>query len=930
VQLPIRTPLFDADGNLTRPWIVYLQSLNRTAENAVVGAPKNPTSVSAAEVVSERYKDQNALVYTPIVVTVTLPENSGAEWITVWATNYAGDGWDWIGKWWVGDTIRFHRIVPAAGASWKVKCVTGHSRAENPPETAVQSAPFSIAPIANAVAAGITNASLGPLTYSQSSDGSVTWGLEYVRWTLPSPAQDPNAWSSVLTVQKVDAAGNPAPDYEGAERPVVEDARMGQTVEYPIAYWTIPPADSQYRTFRFRLYLFSRNETRVLQTTCWSGADHADVVPAAQGPVLPALPSSVSASEDVSGRTKDDNALVYTPITVNVTLPAGHNALWVIVWATNYAGDGWDWIGKWYVGETVKFTRIVPAAGASWKVKVATGNYVGEHSPEQAVQSASFAIAPISNASAYGITSASLGTVGYGTGYQGTGTTKWWGIDHVRYTLPSAAADPTFWHSILTVQKVDVSGTPASDQEGVERPVIEHTGAGASIDFPILYWTIPVPGSAFRYFRFRLYSVSRNGNRVLQTTCWSGASYAQVEVPQPPDKGYLDLSAVDPATVGNGLVVSAGKLAVNAGSSIDFSAGQVVVKLGSIQSTHLAAGSLGDLSKYASDKRPVVVTYGLPVLPSSDYPNGALIFNTADGKLYRNNGGTWTKGTDPQDLIAGTIAAGVVYAGSVTVSQLTAGNAVFSGDASFARSGGGKVTINSSGLVLVDNATSPTATLQISSSGISIAQGSSSVTITASSVAIVNGNLTSTKITAASSSGYGTVVIDPNALEYPLTVTNSSYGHEVAIGASAAVGAEVMVRSTNSSNRYPLARMSRGASGVYLNLNSSPFMGYPTVDVYVSPSGASVSYFSLVQVPFKVGGVVAISENRVADFASVNISGTEVISSDRQLKGSHIIALQTSGPTLATGQVSFYWDGSAMWLYYYTGANTWRKQMDLV
>jgi hypothetical protein len=667
---------------------------------------------------------------------------------------------------------------------------------------------------------------------------------------------------------------------------VVEDARMGQTVQYPIAYWTIPSANSQYRTFRFRLYLFSRNETRVLQTTCWSGGDHADVVPAAQGPVLPALPSAVSASENTSGRTKDDNSVVYTPITVNVSLPAGHNALWVIVWATNYSGDGWDWIGKWYVGETVKFTRIVPAAGANWRVKVATGNYVGEHSPDEAVQSASFAIAPISNASASGITNASLGTVGYGTGYQGTGTTKWWGIDHVRYTLPSASADPTFWHSVLTVQKVDSSGNPASDQEGVEREVIEHTGAGASIDFPILYWTIPVPGSAFRYFRFRLYSVSRNGNRVLQTTCWSGASYAQVEVPQPPDKGYLDLSAVDPATVGNGLVVSAGKLAVNAGSSIDFSGGQVVVKLGSIQSTHLAAGSLGDLSKYASDKRPVVVTYGLPSLPSSDYPTGALIFNTADGKLYRNNGGTWTKGTDPQDLIAGTIAAGVVYAGTIQCSQLASGTITAS------------ITM-----------TSPT--IQVTGSGFTINIDSSN------GIQVTNAT---TGNKAFLTDGY-LEIVGPGGVRGQ----GSTYKID-SLSIGKALAEQVMC---DMNSGFPRLLMWNSYRQLAVQLRTNAPCDFPGISIGGSTSGIDINgNFSAVT--YRIMATEVISSARVANFVSLNIGGTEVVSSDRQIKGAHIIALQTSGPTLATGQVSFYWDGSAMWLYYYTGANTWRKQMDLV
>lgn len=97
------------------------------------------------------------------------------------------------------------------------------------------------------------------------------------------------------------------------------------------------------------------------------------------------------------------------------------------------------------------------------------------------------------------------------------------------------------------------------------------------------------------------------------------------------------------------------------------------VAVGAIQTTHLAAGSLGDLSKYSSTVRAVGITSGQPTLPDANYPNGAIIFNTFDGKLYRNVSGTWSKGSDPADIIAGTIAAGVVYAGTINCSQLNAG-----------------------------------------------------------------------------------------------------------------------------------------------------------------------------------------------------------------------------------------------------------------
>lgn len=86
------------------------------------------------------------------------------------------------------------------------------------------------------------------------------------------------------------------------------------------------------------------------------------------------------------------------------------------------------------------------------------------------------------------------------------------------------------------------------------------------------------------------------------------------------------------------------------------------IAVGVINNAHLVSGT-----------KAVVVTNGLPSLPSANYPIGIEIFNTFDGKLYRNKNGAWAKDIDPQDLIAGTIAAGVVYAGQINAAQVNAG-----------------------------------------------------------------------------------------------------------------------------------------------------------------------------------------------------------------------------------------------------------------
>jgi len=100
-----------------------------------------------------------------------------------------------------------------------------------------------------------------------------------------------------------------------------------------------------------------------------------------------------------------------------------------------------------------------------------------------------------------------------------------------------------------------------------------------------------------------------------------------------------------------------------------------VIQVGAIATSHLAPGSLGgDLSKYSSTIRAIAITNGLPSLPDANYPQGCIIFNTFDGKEYRNTTGTaWSKGVAPEDLIAGTIAAGVAYIGEIECSQVNAG-----------------------------------------------------------------------------------------------------------------------------------------------------------------------------------------------------------------------------------------------------------------
>src|SRR5207244_3990132 len=67
--------------------------------------------------------------------------------------------------------------------------------------------------------------------------------------------------------------------------------------------------------------------------------------------------------------------------------------------------------------------------------------------------------------------------------------------------------------------------------------------------------------------------------------------------------------------------------------------------------------------------------FGLPSLPSATYPQGAVILNTSDNKVYRNTtGSAWVKSSDPADLVAGAVATGVtIAANAITAGILISG-----------------------------------------------------------------------------------------------------------------------------------------------------------------------------------------------------------------------------------------------------------------
>jgi len=265
------------------------------------------------------------------------------------------------------------------------------------------------------------------------------------------------------------------------------------------------------------------------------------------------------------------------------------------------------------------------------------------------------------------------------------------------------------------------------------------------------------------------------------------------------------------------------------------------VKVASLDSTHLIAGSLGaDLSKFATNARPIVIWYGAdPVtaipLPHASYPLGSLLFWVTGARYYRNDGNVW-KSSVPADLIAGTIAAGVVFAGTLHSSVVYAGNI-------------------------------QTSQLQAGTINVSLV-------------------LNAAKI-VATSSGYGVVTIDPAATFYPFTVSHAATQNEVAIGANASIGAQVVVQSTNTSNRYPFVSIFRGPTTGGLDLRYSP-AGGAVIAGRVFSTG---SYLNLTEVVLQIAGTTAIDASRNVNAATVQIGGTTVIDASRNINNIQNISI---------------------------------------
>ena len=92
---------------------------------------------------------------------------------------------------------------------------------------------------------------------------------------------------------------------------------------------------------------------------------------------------------------------------------------------------------------------------------------------------------------------------------------------------------------------------------------------------------------------------------------------------------------------------------------------------GSLSGDQITDASL-QIAKFASGLRPVQLVGSLPSPADPNYPVGSVLFNSADGKLYRKTASGWSSATAAAD-IAGTINENQISDGAISIAKLASG-----------------------------------------------------------------------------------------------------------------------------------------------------------------------------------------------------------------------------------------------------------------
>lgn len=114
-------------------------------------------------------------------------------------------------------------------------------------------------------------------------------------------------------------------------------------------------------------------------------------------------------------------------------------------------------------------------------------------------------------------------------------------------------------------------------------------------------------------------------------------------------------------------------LAVTTAKLVDDAITSAKIATDAVTSDAIVDGAV-DYAALASGLEPVRPLGALPTLPDANYPSGAVVFLTTDGKIYRNVSGTWTAEVATGDL-TGTITETQIADDAITTPKIAA-NAV--------------------------------------------------------------------------------------------------------------------------------------------------------------------------------------------------------------------------------------------------------------
>ena len=478
---------------------------------------------------------------------------------------------------------------------------------------------------------------------------------------------------------------------------------------------------------------------------------------------------------DSAGNFVYEGQLTIDPAMLGGSIPAGPVALTFIAASVNSAGS-LNVDGSGYpVGPTVMLTTLnptggVPAQPASFTASVIATGYseaAGQAQAEVQVSIPNSNLAKYYSVWQYAGVSAPTDPSDWGAPVLNVATApstpttgEWWTArsfsSAMTLWLRVRASSANYTASVSDGGPADVSltitqvGAPAQPTGFSVTLQTRSTASGVPEGALTCSWT---PPSDIEYFAANVYAIDTDASYTpLSGAAWrlvgngvAGFGQSALNPPQwwtMGNEGWLTLKvqsvgrAIDPST-GKNIENSTSPPTVNL--HVTASPGIDTTKLATpVQGSQLASGIIDSLSYFGSSAlRPLVVVSSLPSLPNANYPVGAMVVNSTDGKPYRNVSGAWQAGTAAGDITAGTLIAGVVYAGAVAVSQLTAGTATFTSDVLFYRNSTNYVGINSTGVSIVGSGNQ----VALTSSGILIQQNGSSgpyVQITATSVSMVS------------------------------------------------------------------------------------------------------------------------------------------------------------------------------------------------